>query len=66
MNPQLTLVQNNYGYVIPFILQDAIGSVVNLTIAVLSFVCQSVSDTTVQFTESMVVTNASGGDSNST
>lgn len=61
MDTLLTLVQNDFGYDLPFTLKDSTGAVVNLTNSVLSFVCQSVSDGAVNFTGSMSIVSAVAG-----
>lgn len=61
MNPQLTLVQSNYGYALSFVLEDITGTVINLTNAALTFNCQSVSDPTVEFIGNMSITSPTLG-----
>jgi hypothetical protein len=53
MDELITLVQNDYGYDINFTVKDAVGTIVDLTGAAISFICQSDSDNAINFTGSM-------------
>jgi hypothetical protein len=60
----LQIVQNDYGYEIPFVLQDSLGNPVNLSGARLSLEVQSAQDPTrtlVTLGGSMTIDSASGG-----
>lgn len=61
MDALITVVQGDYGYDITFTLKDANGSLVDLTGSVVTFICQSVSDDSVQFTGPMTVLIAANG-----
>lgn len=55
------LVQNNFGQIIPFTLQDSAGVTVDISNATLAFLAQLDSNDTVQFSEAMEVTNETQG-----
>jgi hypothetical protein len=60
----IQIVQNDYGYQIPFTLQDGSGNPVNLTSANLSLIVQSSqdpSDTVLTLTGAMAIDNATAG-----
>lgn len=60
----LQIVQNDYGYQIPFVLQDSLGNVVNLAGARLLLEVQSAQDPTrtlVALGGSMMIDSSSGG-----
>lgn len=61
MDTLITLVQDDYGYDLSFILKDATGVVVNLSGAALAFICQSVSDESVNFRGVMSIINGPAG-----
>jgi hypothetical protein len=59
---QISVVQDDYGYSLPFTLQDNAGNVVDLTSATsVKFNCQLDSDYPQQFDNNMVVTSAAAG-----
>lgn len=60
-NTLLQVVQNDSGYDLSFMLEDATGAVLDISNATLTFKAQADSDFTIQFENAMVVTNASGG-----
>lgn len=54
-------VQGNYGFNLPFTLQDSAGVVVDITNATLAFKAQLDSDETVQFSGAMVIVSGPAG-----
>ncbi len=61
MDTLITIVQEDYGYDLSFTLKDSTGAVVDLTSATLAFICQSVSDNSVNFNNAMSVVSAPDG-----
>lgn len=57
----LQVVQNDFGYDLSFALEDSSGAVLDISSASVVFKAQAESDRTIQFSNAMVVVNASGG-----
>jgi hypothetical protein len=57
----LEIVQGNYGFALPFTLQDSSGAAVDITSASLAFKAQLESDPSVQFSGAMAIVSGPGG-----
>lgn len=58
---QIQTVQGNYGFNIPFTLQDSEGNVVDLSGATVRFEAQLVSDDIVEFSGAVTIDSATAG-----